>query len=134
MTTITPPAYVTESEELYDKNIDPQTAKRLVAFTRPYLGQVFLSAFLMLIASAASVAGPYLVKIAIDSGLTAGNPVVLRYTILAYLGVSVIQWVSSYYRVNSMAWIGQSVIYDVRKQLFTHLQELSLGFYSRYSV
>ena len=134
MTTITPPAYVTESEELYDKNIDPQTAKRLVAFTRPYLGQVFLSAFLMLIASSASVAGPYLVKIAIDSGLTAGNPVVLRYTILAYLGVSVIQWVSSYYRVNSMAWIGQSVIYDVRKQLFTHLQELSLGFYSRYSV
>ena len=129
MTTITPPAYVTESEELYDKNIAPQTAKRLVAFTRPYLGQVFLSAFLMLIASAASVAGPYLVKIAIDSGLTAGNPVVLRYTILAYLGVSVIQWVSSYYRVNSMAWIGQSVIYDVRKQLFAHLQELSLGFY-----
>ncbi|MGD0876728.1 MAG: ABC transporter ATP-binding protein [Anaerolineales bacterium] len=134
MTTITPPAYVTESEELYDKSVNPQTARRLVAFTRPYLGQVILSAFLMLVASAASVAGPYFVKIAIDSGLTAGNAVVLRYTILAYLGVSVIQWVTSYYRVNSMAWIGQSVIYDVRKQLFAHLQELSLGFYSRYSV
>jgi ATP-binding cassette subfamily B protein/subfamily B ATP-binding cassette protein MsbA len=133
-TTITPPAYVTESEELYDKSVNPQTARRLVAFTRPYLGQVILSAFLMLVASAASVAGPYFVKIAIDSGLTAGNPVVLRYTILAYLVVSVIQWVTSYYRVNSMAWIGQSVIYDVRKQLFAHLQELSLGFYSRYSV
>jgi len=134
MTTITPPTYVTESEELYDKGVNPQTARRLIAFTRPYLGQVILSAFLMLIASAASVAGPYFVKIAIDSGLTAGNPVVLRYTILAYLGVSVIQWVSTYYRVNSMAWIGQSVIYDLRKQLFAHLQELSLGFYSRYSV
>jgi ATP-binding cassette subfamily B protein/subfamily B ATP-binding cassette protein MsbA len=95
---------------------------------------VILSAFLMLVASAASVAGPYFVKIAIDSGLTAGNAVVLRYTILAYLVVSVIQWVTSYYRVKSMAWIGQSVIYDVRKQLFAHLQELSLGFYSRYSV
>lgn len=134
MITITPPTYVTESEELYDKSINPQTARRLVAFTRPYLGQVILSAFLMLVASAASVAGPYFVKIAIDSGLTAGNAVILRYTILAYLGVSVIQWVTSYYRVNSMAWIGQSVIYDVRKQLFAHLQELSLGFYSRYSV
>jgi ATP-binding cassette subfamily B protein/subfamily B ATP-binding cassette protein MsbA len=133
-TTITPPAYVTESEELYDKSVNPQTARRLVAFTRPYLGQVILSAFLMLVASAASVAGPYFVKIAIDSGLTAGNPVVLRYTILAYLCVSVIQWISTYYRVNSMAWIGQSVIYDLRKRLFAHLQELSLGFYSRYSV
>jgi ATP-binding cassette subfamily B protein/subfamily B ATP-binding cassette protein MsbA len=134
MTTITPPTYVTESEELYDKSVNPQNARRLVAFTRPYLGQVILSAFLMLVASAASVAGPYFVKIAIDSGLTAGNAVVLRYTILAYLVVSVIQWVTSYYRVKSMAWIGQSVIYDVRKQLFAHLQELSLGFYSRYSV
>jgi len=134
MTTITPPTYVSESEELYDKSVNPQTAKRLVAFTRPYLGQMILSAFLMLIASAASVAGPYFVKIAIDSGLTAGNPVVLRYTLLAYLCVSVIQWVSTYYRVNSMAWIGQSVIYDLRKRLFAHLQELSLGFYSRYSV
>ena len=131
---ITPPDYVSESEELYDKSVNPQTARRLVAFTRPYLGQMILSAFLMLVASAASVAGPYFVKIAIDSGLTAGNPVVLRYTLLAYLGVSVIQWVSTYYRVNSMAWIGQSVIYDLRKQLFAHLQELSLGFYSRYSV
>ncbi|MGD0752000.1 MAG: ABC transporter ATP-binding protein [Anaerolineales bacterium] len=134
MTTITPPTYVTESEELYDKSVNPQNARRLVAFNRPYLGQVILSAFLMLVASAASVAGPYFVKIAIDSGLTAGNAVVLRYTILAYLVVSVIQWVTSYYRVKSMAWIGQSVIYDVRKQLFAHLQELSLGFYSRYSV
>ena len=88
----------------------------------------------MLIASAASVAGPYFVKIAIDSGLTAGNAVLLRYTLLAYLAVSVIQWVSTYYRVNLMAWVGQAVIYDVRKKLFAHLQELSLGFYSRYSV
>ena len=36
MTTITPPAYVTQSEELYDKGINPQNAKRLVTFTRPY--------------------------------------------------------------------------------------------------
>jgi ATP-binding cassette subfamily B protein/subfamily B ATP-binding cassette protein MsbA len=134
MTTITPPTYVTESEELYDKGVNPQTAKRLIAFTHPYMGRLILSALLMLIASAAAVAGPYFVKIAIDSGLNAGNAVVLRYTILAYLVVSVVQWVGTYYRVNIMAWVGQSIIYDVRKKLFTHLQELSLGFYSRYSV
>lgn len=133
-TTIIPPTYVTESEELYDKGVNPQTAKRLIEFTRPYTGQLILSALLMLIASAASVAGPYFVKIAIDSGLNAGNAVILRYTILAYLAVSVIQWVGTYYRVNIMAWVGQSIIYDLRKKLFTHLQELSLGFYSHYSV
>jgi ATP-binding cassette subfamily B multidrug efflux pump len=132
--TITPPTYVTQSEEQYDKSIDPQTAKRLLAFTRPYLGRLVLSAVLMLCASAASVAGPYFVKIAIDSGINPGNPGILRYTILAYLAVSIIQWVGTYYRVNIMAWVGQSIIYDLRKKLFAHLQELSLGFYSRYSV
>ncbi|HEY5269417.1 MAG TPA: ABC transporter ATP-binding protein, partial [Anaerolineales bacterium] len=133
-TTITPPNYVTQSEEFYDKGVNPQTAKRLIVFTRPYVGRLILSAALMLIASAASVAGPYFVKIAIDSGINSGNAVILRYTILAYLAVSVVQWIGTYYRVNIMAWVGQSLIYDLRKKLFTHLQELSLGFYSRYSV
>jgi ATP-binding cassette subfamily B protein/subfamily B ATP-binding cassette protein MsbA len=132
--TITPPPYVLQSEEQYDKGVDPQNAKRLVAFTRPYTGQVILSVVLMLIASAASVAGPYFVKVAIDSGLNAGNAAALRTTILAYLGVSVVQWGFTYYRVNIMAWVGQSIIYDLRMKLFSHLQELSLGFYSRYSV
>ena len=134
MTTITPPAYVTESEELYDKGVDPQKARRLIRFVQPYTWKLILSAVLMLIASAASVAGPYFVKIAIDSGLNAGNPTLLRYTLLAFLAVAVIQWIGTYYRVNLMAWVGQALIYDVRKKLFAHLQELSLGFYSRYSV
>jgi ATP-binding cassette subfamily B multidrug efflux pump len=133
-TTIVPPSYVTQSEELYDKSVNPQTAKRLIAFTRPYLSRLIISTVLMLAASAASVAGPYFVKIAIDSGINAGNAVLLRYTILAYLGVSVVQWFGTYYRVKIMAWVGQAIIYDVRKKIFSHLQDLSLGFYSRYSV
>jgi ATP-binding cassette subfamily B protein/subfamily B ATP-binding cassette protein MsbA len=133
-TIITPPTYVTQSEELYDKSVDPKTAKRLIAFTRPYMRRLILSAILMFIASAASVAGPYFVKIAIDSGINAGNTVILRFTILAYLVVSVMQWVGTYFRVNIMAWVGQSIIYDLRKKLFAHLQDLSLGFYSHYSV
>ncbi len=132
--TIVPPAYVTQSEEQYDKGYDPQVARRLVAYTRPYLNRLVVALVLMLFASAAAVAGPYFVKIALDSGLTAQNYDVLRYTILAFLGTAVVQWVCTYYRVNLMAWVGQAVIYDLRTDLFNHLQELSLGFYSRYSV
>jgi len=134
MTVITPPAYVTQSEEQYDKSINPKVANRLVTFTRPYVGRLILASILMLVASAASVAGPYFVKIAIDNGINASNVTTLRYTILAFLAVAVVQWISTYYRVNIMAWVGQAVIYDLRKRIFSHLQELSLGFYSRYSV
>ncbi len=132
--TITPPAYVTQSEELYDKGIDPHVAKRLFGFLSPYTWKMILSALLMLGSTASSVIGPYLVKVAIDDGLVAGNLIVLRNTVLIYLGAAIVRWVFIYIRVNLMAQVGQSVIYDMRKQLFEHLQNLSLSFYSRYSV
>jgi ATP-binding cassette subfamily B protein/subfamily B ATP-binding cassette protein MsbA len=134
MTTIIPPAYVTHSEEQYDKSYDPRVARRLFAFARPYAWKLFIAMLLMMGASAAAVSGPYFVKLAIDNGLTARNWDALRWIVLAYLGASALQWLFIYLRVNIMAWVGQAVIYDVRTTLFRHLQELSLGFYSRYSV
>jgi ATP-binding cassette subfamily B protein/subfamily B ATP-binding cassette protein MsbA len=133
-TTIKPPAYVTHSEEEYDKGYDPKVVSRLSAHARPYAGKLLLAVLLMFSASAAAVAGPYFVKIAIDDGLTARNSDVLRYTVLAYLAVSLVQWVCTYYRINIMARVGQAVIYDLRTTLFNHLQRLSLGFFSHYSV
>ena len=133
-TTITPPAYVVQSEELYDKALDPHVARRLMGFIAPYKWEMLISALLMLVATASSVIGPYLVKIAIDDGLMAHNPVALRNAVLIYLGAAVVRWGFIYLRVNIMAKVGQSVIYDLRKVLFAHLQKLSLGFYTRYSV
>jgi ABC-type multidrug transport system fused ATPase/permease subunit len=133
-TAITPPAYVTESEEAYDKPIDPAVARRLFGFVAPYRWQMVLSAFLMMAATASSVVGPYLVKVAIDDGLTAGNPLALRNAVLLYLVLAIIRWIVIYTRVNIMARVGQAVIYDLRKELFERLQKLSLSFYSRYSV
>ncbi len=133
-TTITPPAYVTESEEAYDKPIDPAVARRLFAFVNPYRWQMVLSAFLMMAATASSVVGPYLVKVAIDDGLIADNPDALRNAVLLYLVLAIVRWIFIYTRVNIMARVGQAVIYDLRKELFERLQKLSLSFYSRYSV
>jgi ATP-binding cassette subfamily B multidrug efflux pump len=133
-TTIIPPAYVTQSEELYDKPLDPAVARRLIGFITPYKWKLSFAAFLMLGATVSTVVGPYLVKIAIDDGLTAGNPIALRNAVLLYLSAAIIRWAFIYFRVNIMARIGQSVIYDLRKVLFEHLQQLSLSFYTRYSV
>ena len=133
-TTIVPPAYVTQSEELYDKALDPKVARRLIAFVGPYKWQMIFSAFLMFVAVTSSVAGPYLVKVAIDDGLTANNPIALRNAVLVYIAFAVVRWGFIYWRVNIMAEVGQSVIYDLRRVLFEHLQKLSLSFYSRYSV
>jgi ATP-binding cassette subfamily B protein/subfamily B ATP-binding cassette protein MsbA len=133
-TTIVPPTYVTQSEELYDQGINPRNARRLVGFVRPYTARLILAAFLMLLASAAAVAQPYLVGVAIDKGLSAGSLPILRNTLLAFLGVTIITWACTLFRINIMTKVAMGIIYDLRKSLFAHLQKLSLGFYSRYSV
>lgn len=122
------------NEDLVFKGYDPQITRRLLAFLSPYRGRFILAVALMLVSSAAAVMGPYLVKVAIDSALAAGSISVLRQTILIYLLIAVIQWISTFLRVNLMARVGQSIIYDLRARLFEHLQELSLSFYSHYSV
>lgn len=132
--TITPPPHVVQSEEFYDRPIDPAVARRLTGFVAPYKWQMIFATTLMLISTFSSVAGPYLVKVAIDSGIAVGDMVSLRNTALLYLVLALVRWAFIYYRVNIMARVGQSVIYDLRKVLFEHLQQLSLSFYSHYSV
>jgi ATP-binding cassette subfamily B protein/subfamily B ATP-binding cassette protein MsbA len=89
---------------------------------------------LIVVAAGASVAGPYLVKVALDEGINRGSLETLRRTTLFYLLLALIQWAGTYIRVNIMARVGQSIILDLRTDLFAHLQKLSLSFYSRYSV
>ncbi len=122
------------SDDTLMKGYDPNVTRRLIGFAKPYRWQLFFCLLLMLVSSAMSVAGPYFVKIAIDSGLRAGSLEVVRTAALLYLLVIALQWVSIYSRVNIMSRVGQSIIFDLRTALFGHLQQLSLSFYSRYSV
>jgi len=121
-------------EDIAFKGYDPNVSWRLLSSLGPYRLQFTLAIILMLISSAAAVAGPYLVKVALASGLSAGSLTVLRQTLLLYLFVAIIQWTSTFLRGYLMPRVGQSIIYDLRSSLFEHLQELSLSFFSHYSV
>ncbi len=127
-------AITSAPEEIILKGYDPNLTRRLLKFVKPYRMSVFLAIILMLLSSGASVAGPYLLKVALDSGLGTGSLPTLRNVVILYLILALIQWGATYFRVNLMVRIGQSIIYDLRERLFEHLQQLSLSFYSRYSV
>lgn len=121
-------------EETLLKSYDPRVASRLAGLFKPYAFQVFISLLLMLLNSTAAVAGPYLVKIAIDSGMEAGSREVLGRTALLYLAAIAIQWLSIFIRVNIMVRVGQSIIFNLRADLFAHIQSLSLSFFARFSA
>jgi ABC-type multidrug transport system, ATPase and permease components len=133
-TKIVPPTFITQSEDLLDKGYDPKVARGLLQFLKPYYGQMLIALIFMIIVTAASVSGPYFVKLAIDEGMAKQNLVALRNIVLIYLVVSVIQVVTNIFRVRLMSRVGQHILYDVRMKMFNHLQQLSLSFYNRYSV
>jgi ATP-binding cassette subfamily B multidrug efflux pump len=133
-TKIIPPLFITQSEEALDKVYDPKVARGLLQFVKPYTKQMLVALFFMIIVTAASVSGPYFVKLAIDNGITAKAPITLRNIVLIFLAVSIVQLFLNYLRVRIMSRVGQHVLYDVRTAMFDHLQKLSLGFYNRYSV
>ncbi len=121
-------------DDISMKEFDLDVSRKLLSFMTPYRSTFLLSLIMMIISAAAGVAGPYLVKVALDSGLAAGSLTALRNAVLLYLLTAIVQWISTYSRVNTMARVAQSIIYDVRMRLFEHLQELSLNFFNRYSV
>ncbi len=131
---ITPPDFVIKSEEQYDKPFDFAIARRLYFYIYPYRLRVIFSMVFMGIAIAANVAGPTFVKLAIDEGLNKKDPNRLLYWVLFYFGASLLQWLFTYLRVMQMAFVGQSAIYSMRRDLFAHLQKLSIGFFNHYSV
>jgi ATP-binding cassette subfamily B protein/subfamily B ATP-binding cassette protein MsbA len=133
-TKIIPPAFITHSEELLDKGYDPQVARGILRFVKPYAGRMFFALILMIIVTASAVSWPYFVKLAIDEGITKNDTIALRNICFIFLAVSIIQLVTNFFRVRIMSRVGQHVLYDVRMAMFDHLQKLSLSFYNRYSV
>lgn len=121
-------------EDVQFKGYDPQVIRGLVKFVKPYWKPLLVSLLLMSITSAASVAGPYLVKLAVDEGVDGRSLPTLRNIVLLYLTIATLQWSAIYGRVFIMSRVGQSIIFDIRSKLFHHLQRLSLSFFSHYSV
>ena len=72
MTTLPP------DQDIVFKGYDPEISRRLFAFLGPYRWRFSLAMVLMLISSAAAVAGPYLVKVAIDDGIGTGSIAIFR--------------------------------------------------------
>lgn len=126
----TPP----QLDDLPYRDYDPEIAHQLLTYIHPYSKKIWISVLYMAISALSAVTVPYLVKIAMDSGIAQKSLPALRNTALIFLFFQLIQWFFNYIRVNIMAEVGQSIIYDLRARVFEHLQELSLSFFSRYSV
>lgn len=114
--------------------LDPQMFKRLFRYVLPYK-HLLLGATLMMFAGVGiSLAQPLLLRVAIDKNIADGDVVGLSKTALLYIGTFLAAWLASYWQSMWMALSGQRSLADLRKDLFTHLQELSLSFFDKRKV
>jgi len=129
-----PPKPADDDTQSVGKAYDPAITRRLLRYVRPYGRRIIIALVFMTIAMTGYVAGPYLIKVAVDDGIAKGDGATLGRAILLYLLAAGVFWVGTFIRIRIMAHTGQSVIYDMRREVFDHLQALSLGFFSRYAV
>ncbi|MBD3233876.1 MAG: ATP-binding cassette domain-containing protein [candidate division Zixibacteria bacterium] len=121
-------------EEKLDKAYDSRLMKRLLKYLKPYKKYV-ISAFLLLaIASLLKLAGPYLVKIAIDRYIMAKDYEGLVRISGIFFGLLLLQFVVRYAQTYMMQLTGQMVNYDLRMQIFSHLQRQNLSFFNKNPV
>jgi len=113
------------------KAINPDILRRLLRYVRPYLGQFVLGLVMILISTGAGLAGPWLIRTAVDDYILMGDYQGLLLIAGLYLAVYAVSWGANFLRQLAIARVGQSVIFDLRRDLFAHLQKLTFKFFDR---
>jgi ATP-binding cassette subfamily B protein len=113
------------------KAYDPRLARRLLAYVRPYRGLVAAALVFLLADGLLQVVGPMLTRRVIDVAIPAGDLAMVRTAALLYGASLVAQFACTYAETLLTTVLGQRVMYDLRLELFTKLQQLSIAFFDR---
>ena len=123
-----------QEDEALGKIYDARLIRRLLGYLRPYRGRVILAILLLLASACIQLAGPWLTRIALDHAIPSGNHRLLTALAGAFFASLVLVFALEYTKTILTTWLGQRVMYDLRLQLFAHLQRQSLSFFDRNAV
>ncbi len=107
-----------------------RNAQRALGYVRPYTWQIFWALLLTTFGTVMSLLGPYLVKVAIDQYITAGNIPGLSMIIGITVAVYLANFVATSRQIVIMSEIGQEILMTLRAQMFRHLQRLPMHYFN----
>ena len=137
-----------QEEEILGKAYDSRLMRRLLTYLGPYKWQVAIALVSIVIKAGLDVLGPFLTKTAVDKYL-AHNPGTnsildpwlssramtgIAQIAALYLGTLVFSFFCEFLQTYYMQWTGQKVMFDLRSQIFRHLQRMHIGFYDKNPV
>ena len=140
-------------EDVVGKAYDSRLMGRLLRYLRPYKWQAGVSLVAIILKAVADILGPYLTKVAVDRYMThdtasavAGQSTWLGRHLstsaatgitqiaLIYIGALCFSYVLEFAQTYLMQWTGQKIMYDMRSQIFRHLQRMHVAFFDRNPV
>jgi ATP-binding cassette, subfamily B, multidrug efflux pump len=147
----------TAEDEVSGKAYDGRLMRRLARYLGPYHWQATVSVVAVILKAACDVVGPYLVKVGLDRYLTSHATVKLidtagvgtnwlgrrlsadPYTGLGelaglYLGALLLAYAFEFTQTYLMQWTGQKVMFDLRREIFRHMQRMHIGFFDNHAV
>jgi ATP-binding cassette subfamily B protein len=121
-------------EEILGKAYDARLMRRLLGYLRPYWRQVAVALAAIIGGSAAQLAQPYLIKLAIDRFIAVRRLDGLDRLAALFLLVLLVSFALEYVQTWTMQMTGQRIMFDLRMAIYRHLQRLDLGYYDRNPV
>jgi ABC-type multidrug transport system fused ATPase/permease subunit len=123
-----------DDEEVLGKIYDNRVIARLPRYLAPVKSWLALGSVGMVMRSLASLAGPYLVALAIDRFIQEGNLGGLNIIVIAFVGAALLVWAGQYMETLFLAYAGQAILFRLRIEMFDHLHRLSLSFFDHNKV
>ncbi len=123
-----------EDDTVVGKIYDAHLFKRLLRYGKPYWYLIVLAVFMIIIAAMLETVGPYLIKIGVDKYIIPKDYPGLSVIVGLYIGVLAANFLIKYIQILLTQFLGQKIIFDLRNEIFTHLQSLHQQFYDRNPV
>ena len=135
-------------EEIVGKAYDSHLMRRLLGYLLPYKWQTLTALVAIILKAAMDVVGPFLVKVELDKYLApkpghhssldrwlSSDPYAgITQVALIYVGALVLSFFFEFTQTYLMQWAGQKAMFDMRSQIFAHLQRLHVGFFDKHPV
>jgi ATP-binding cassette subfamily B multidrug efflux pump len=121
-------------EEALGKAYDARLMRRLLRYLRPYRVRVAFAITLLVAGAAVELVGPLLTKLALDRAIPERDTGLLLLLSTAFLATLVVGFALEYGQTMLTTWLGQRIMYDLRREIFAKLQRLEVSFFDRNPV
>ncbi|MCY4466562.1 MAG: ABC transporter ATP-binding protein [Chloroflexi bacterium] len=125
---------ILEIDDDHKPGFDRAVTARLFAYLKPHRSELLVAIVAMFFTVFANVASPPLIGWAIDEGIRRRDMSVLLAGVLIFIVLQLLGFLGFRIQLSKMAVIGQTIIRQLRDQLFDHVQYLSIGFFAEYEV